>query len=383
MKKIWGPLAALLWFLVVSGAPKSPQSLENPPPLSDNPIQLQAEDPEGKATLYFPDYVDGGGWSVQLVLSNVDPDATAGVRIEVYDPVGQPVLDLFDSDWRLEIPALGSRVLNSAGSGTIRRGWIQVQTKAAVVSGLLTYRHAQSGIEVGVKPVELANRFALFVEESPTVGAGVAVFKPEASPGIELRVRDEEGADPLEGRFVSRGDFHQAALTLPEWFAAERIDTGFLRGFRGLLFLETEDDSPFAPLGLRFGKGTPSLSAVPAIRNPSQDPQAMPLYFPDYVDGGGWSVQLALSNMDAVETAEVEVEAYDQAGRPVPDLFGSGSRFKIPSLGSRVLKSPGRGGNTAWLDPDPDRGGPGQWIIDLSARTVGGRGQCRAGPVGA
>ena len=343
MKKIWGPLAALLWFLVVSGAPTSPQSLENPPPLSDNPIPLQAEDPEGKATLYFPDYVDGGGWSVQLVLSNVDPDATAGVRIEVYDPVGQPVLDLFDSALKLEIPALGSRVLNSAGSGTIRRGWIQVQTKAAVVSGLLTYRHAQSGIEVGVKPVELANRFALFVEESPTVGAGVAVFKPEASPSIELRVRDEEGADPLEGGFVSRGDFHQAARTLPEWFAAEGIDTGFLRGFRGLLFLETEDDSPFAPLGLRFGKGTPSLSAVPAIRNPSQDPQAMPLYFPDYVDGGGWSVQLALSNMDAVETAEVEVEAYDQAGRPVPDLFGSGSRFKIPSLGSRVLKSTGRG----------------------------------------
>ena len=34
--------------------------------------------------LYFPDYVDGGGWSVQLVLSNVDPEAAAEVQVDVY-----------------------------------------------------------------------------------------------------------------------------------------------------------------------------------------------------------------------------------------------------------------------------------------------------------
>ena len=40
------------------------------------------------------------------------------------------------------------------------------------------------------------------------MGAGVAVFKPEAASGIQLRVRDEEGNDPLEGAFVW-GNFHQ------------------------------------------------------------------------------------------------------------------------------------------------------------------------------
>ena len=325
----------------------SPMQTGDPPvenvlrPPDDSSAQQSKEQEE--TVLYFPDYVDGGGWSVQLVLSNVDPDIGAEVRIEVYDPDGQPVLDLFDSDLTLEIPALGSRVLKSTGAGAIRRGWIQAETDADTISGLLTYRHAQSGIEVGVNPVELGSQFALFVEESMTVGAGVAVFKPNAAPRLELRIRDEEGNDPLGGGFVPWGDFQQAARTLPEWFAAEGVDTGFLADFRGLLFLETEDGSKFAPLGLRFGKRTSSLSAVPAIRIRSGDSQEMPLVFPDYVDGGGWSVQLVLSNVDPDAATEVRVQVYDPEGRPVLDLFDSDLTLEIPALGSRVLRSAGSG----------------------------------------
>ena len=309
---------------------------------TDDSIAHQEQEP-GKTILYFPDYVDGGGWSVQLVVSNVDPDATAEVRVEVYDPEGRPVLDLFDSDLTLEIPPLGSRVMRSAGSGAIRRGWIQVGADAPAISGLLTYRHADSGVEVGVQSVELENAFALFVEESPTVGAGIAIFKPDAAPRLELRIRGEEGNDPLEGGFARWADFHQSALTLPEWFSVEGIATGFLDDFRGLLFLETEDKSPFAPLGLRFGKGTSSLSAVPAVRTRSQEPRDTALIFPDYVDGGGWSVQLVLSNVGPEEAAGVRVDVYDPEGRPVLDLFDSDLTLEIPALGSRVLKSAGSG----------------------------------------
>ncbi len=44
------------------------------------------------------------------------------------------------------------------------------------------------------------------------------------------------------------------------------IDTEFLKDFRGILLLRAEDDSLFAPIGIRFGKRTGSLSAVPVIR---------------------------------------------------------------------------------------------------------------------
>ena len=218
-------------------------------------------------TLYFPDFVDGGGWSVQLVLSNTDATSNdAPVTVRVYDSEGDAIRRFFDSDSSLEVPALGSRVLRSAGSGSIRRGWIEVETDSAAVSGLLTYRHIQSGVEVGVKPVELGSQFALFVEESSDIGTGLAIFKPESEPAIELRIRDEEGRDPLDGVFVPRGDFQQLARTMPEWFGVEGVDTEFLGDFRGLLFLRSEDGSLFAPLGLRFGKRTGSLSAVPVIR---------------------------------------------------------------------------------------------------------------------
>ena len=218
-------------------------------------------------TLYFPDFVDGGGWSVQLVLSNTS--ATTGdeaVAVRVYDSDGDAIRRFFDSASSFEIPPLGSRILRSAGSGAIRRGWIEVEADSASVSGLLTYRHAQSGVEVGVKPVELGNQFALFVEESSEIGTGLAIFKPESEPAVELRIRDEEGEDPLDGVFIPHEDFHQRARTMPEWFGVESVDTGFLRDFRGLLFLRSADGSLFAPLGLRFGKQTGSLSAVPVIR---------------------------------------------------------------------------------------------------------------------
>ncbi len=354
MKKIWVPVV-VLWLLPASYSLQRPaEPPENVQTAYEDSIRSQTQE-AGETILYFPDYVDGGGWSVQLALSNVDPDTAAEVVVEVYDEGGEPVPDLFDSGLTFDIPALGSRVLKSSGTGAIRRGWIQVRTGADSVSGLLTYREGRTGIEVSVEPAELGERFALFVEESDDVGAGVAVFKPEASSSIQLRVRDEEGNDPLEGAFVSRGNFRQLARTLPEWFTTEGIDRGFLSDFRGLLFLRTEDESPFAPLGLRFGKRNQSLSSVPAIRDETQEPMETTLYFPDYVDGSGWSVQLALSNIDAATAAEVSVEVFDEDGRTVRDLFDAGSAFRIPSLGSRVLKSAGAGAiRRGWIEVESD-----------------------------
>ena len=255
-------------FFVLSPTQTAASPSENVHRQADDSIVRQEQE---EMVLYFPDYVDGGGWSVQLTLSNAAPNPAADIRVEVYDPDGQNVRDLFDSDLTLEVPPLGTRVLRSAGSGAIRRGWIQIEIDAGTVSGLLTYRHAQSRIEVVVEPAQLGEEFAFFVEESETIGSGLALFKPDAESRIELRLRDEEGNDPLNGLFVPWEDFHQAARTLPEWFAVEGIDMGFLEDFHGFLFLRSEAGTPFAPLGLRFGKRTSSLSVVAATRNPDGD----------------------------------------------------------------------------------------------------------------
>ena len=358
MKHLRNILIAISLLLVSSWAPGPSQVFENTPESSDDSIQHQTGGSGSGTTLVFPDYVDGGGWSVQLALTNLARSAAAEVVITAHDPEGRPV-ELFEAETEGEIPPLGSRVYRSTGGGAVRRGWIEVRTDPPSVSGLLTYRHSGSGMEVGVAPVESGDRFALFVEESDEVGSGLAIFKPARESQIELGIRDEAGQDPV-GEVLLRGEFQQAARTLPEWF--QGVDTGFLRNFRGLLLLGTEDGPPFAPLGLRFGKGTGSLSAVPVIPaapipgdgppNPLQSPGGVSdaLIFPDYVDGSGWSVQLTLSNVNEMAAASGEVLAHDQEGRRI-ELFDSDARFEIPPLGSRVYRSAGEGGlRRGWIE---------------------------------
>ena len=268
MKKFPGALVVLFFLPLVYAEQNADQPSEIVHHGESDQFQTQERD---ETTLYFPDFVDGGGWSVQLVLTNINTNATVPAVVAVYGQDGETVPDLFDSETSFEIPSLGNRVLRSEGEGRIRRGWIEVQTSKASVNGLLTYRNVRSGIEVGVESVELGDHFALFVEESNDIGTGLAIFKQDSSAKFELRIRDEEGRDPLDRRFVQVGDFNQRALTIPEWIGLGGYDTGFLRDFSGLLYLRTEDGSPFAPLGLRFGKRTDSLSAVPVIRIIDED----------------------------------------------------------------------------------------------------------------
>ena len=224
---------------------------------------------QAQTTLYFPDYVDGGEWSVQLAVSNIDTTAAAAVVVTAYDQEGQPLPGFFDSEATFEIPALGSRVLRSTGMGETRRGWIEVRTDTASVSGLLIYRNADTGLEVSVEPVELGNHFALFVEESSGIGTGLAIFKPDPASTIEFRIYGADGMNPLGEGFLTHpvgGEtFQQRGWSIPEWFA-HGIDTEFLQDFRGILLLRSEDNALFAPIGIRFGKQGESFSAIPVIR---------------------------------------------------------------------------------------------------------------------
>ena len=96
-----------------------------------------------------------------------------------------------------------------------------------------------------MKPVDLGNHFALFVEESRDIGTGLAVYKPDPASIIEIQMRDESGK--LIGEALSPGDFQQSALTILEWF---RESTQQLPAeFRGLLFLRGVDGASFAPVG--------------------------------------------------------------------------------------------------------------------------------------
>ena len=249
MEKLPEFLVALLLLQASSWAQDPAPPLENDRRTYGGSLQHQTEDSQQGTVLYFPDYVDGDGWAVQLALSNVNASVAAVAVVEVYGHDGQPVLDLFDSESPIEIPSFGSRVLRSGGAGPIRRGWIQVRTDPASVTGLLTYRQTGTGVEVSVEPVELGNRFALFVEESDTLGSGLAIFKPEASSGIELRIRDEEGNDPLEGEFPPLEGLQASRTHPPGVVRGGRGRYGFPDGFSGSAVRGNREWIPVRPAG--------------------------------------------------------------------------------------------------------------------------------------
>ncbi|MDE2925520.1 MAG: hypothetical protein OXT71_03885 [Acidobacteriota bacterium] len=276
------------------------------------------QNPQGpmQTVMYFPDYVDGGGWSIQLAITNVRPPwvRNAGetlVVVDVYDSQFQDLPEFFGGVRSFMLPDQGTRVLKSAGTGEIRRGWIGVQSDSDTVSGLLTYRNAQSGIEVAVEPTQLGTEFVLFVEETSEIGTGVAIFKPAHGVrlAIEVQIRDETGADPVGEILRWGGSWTQRAQTLPEWF--EGVDQEFLKDFRGLLFLRAAGSNfKFAPLGLRFGKRKPSLSAVPAI--PLRDLSSGKMYWAERdrirranLDGSG-DEYLVTSGLDRLDVLALD-----------------------------------------------------------------------------
>ena len=199
---------------------------------------------------------------MQLVINNVDLTRSEPVEVDVYDQQGRPVPVFFDSVSSFEIPAGGSRVLRSPGGRSIQRGWIEVETDSASIHGLLTYRHAESGIEVGVEAVPLRDHFALYVEESERHRHRPGDFQAGRRFRDRVSVPRRSGARPA-GRGPHRGEL-PAAGPRPSGLV-RGVVTGFLEDFRGLLFLRSADGSGFAPMGLRGGKQQGSLSAVPLI----------------------------------------------------------------------------------------------------------------------
>ena len=316
-------------------------------------------------TLYFPDYADGAGWSVQLAVSNINTTENAAVLVAAYDREGQEILSFFATEdisegtttliSTFEIPPLGTRILKSAhatgadSEPEFRRGWIEVKADTASVSGLLTYRNAETGIEVSVEPVELGNHFALFVEESSGIGTGLAIFKPDPSSTIEFRIYGEDGINPFGEGFVTHPiegrTFQQSVGSIPRWFAVDGIDTEFLQDFRGILLLRSEASALFAPLGIRFGKRGRSLSAVPVIRvtgddgdmpstlAPADDRAALEALY-DTTNGANWANN---TNWNSSAPLDQWYGVFTNANGRVTQLvlYGNGLTGSIPSsLGS-------------------------------------------------
>ena len=244
----------------------------------------------------FADFTAGDGWSAQVAVQNNSTRLDLEGWLLARDGEGE-TRDIFGKTQtmgffggrgiRLSIPPGGTKVFKSKARKSLLRGSVVVlQTSDQWYSDLnqlavvLTYRHAQSGIEVSVPPLDFNGTgqlgdfemaYSVFVEESDAVGTGLAVWRT-AGAKVCFVLFDEdgnrvEGENGWSGVCYSGEDQHLTG-TLPEFFDHWDFSEGFMG--RLAVFVENEthgsyNDGSLFGQGIRFSKDTqkPSLSAIP------------------------------------------------------------------------------------------------------------------------
>ena len=246
--------------------------------------------------LFFADSISGGGWSVQIAVSNNSATRSlwGGLAFVVDRSVeGAAPLTGPEAFEQFTLPPNGTRIFKTSPDGpTIRGGVLLLQfsgfdpfeSDTQMMSAVLTYRH-QSGLEVSVPPIreeDLASPFfsvepayAVFVEHSENVSAGLALWGDPAGE-VCMYLVDLEGNLVIDPDGYSHRCFGEkygdtathAALTLEEWFPS----WDFSEGFQGRWIIYVRDntfgrnnDGFLVPLALRFSRDLKSMSAMPVV----------------------------------------------------------------------------------------------------------------------
>ena len=265
---------------------------------------LHGQDPDGKL---FADFTSGGGWSVQVAIQNNSVERPLrgvllardgeAVPLDIFGPL-EPTSLFGGVGIKFEIPTGGTAIYQSPSEGELVRGTILVLLapdpspfEENTLSAVLTYRYAETGMEVSVPPFDTSKpvlgteqAYSIFIEETAEIGTGLALWRSPASE-VCMRLFDENGNAllseglgglhticyfPVSEDLFGRAAFfrrHRAA-TLPEWFHW----WVFPEEFRGRLVVwardktfGSENDGFVFGQALRFSKNPnkPSLSAIP------------------------------------------------------------------------------------------------------------------------
>lgn len=247
--------------------------------------------------LYFPQFADGGGYTMLLILLNTSAGTETG-KLRFYLDDGSAVVvhqvgGNSNSTFSYNIPAGGVYVFQTDGSpASVHAGWVQAVPDAGMMApvGAGVFSLTQGGILVtqsGVPSAVPTTHARIYVDESGGHDTGLAIANPSGSPmAVVLSAFQTDGVTP-EGS--SNGPVNLAVNGHKAAFAGQFI-TGLPAGFTGVLDITSAQ--PFAALTLRLlnnARGDTLLTTFP-IADFHQAP-VTPLVFPQIADGGGYQTQ--------------------------------------------------------------------------------------------
>ena len=285
-------------------------------------------------TVYFPLFADGGGWTTQVVLVN---PTYAPIRGSVQffgsgsqtEAAAPATLTLADgrsgSAFTYAIPprsATRLRTSNPAGPlevGSVRAVPDPGQPAPSGVSIFAFQKDGMTVSEAGVPASTSGAAFRVYVEASGTPGqphsvrSGIALTNTSDAPTtVSLELTDLDGTAtglpesltiPASGHIARFIDEFFPALTTP---------------FSGILRIaSTAPDIAAVGLRLAINQRHDILVTTTPPADENAAPTASDLFFPLFVDSGGWTTQFILFSGSPGQTASGVIRFTGQDGQPL------------------------------------------------------------------
>jgi hypothetical protein len=264
-----------------------------------------------QATRYFPQFVNGGGYTTTVTLLNTSSSVETGT-IKVFKDEGTQ-----DSSLAYSIAPGGVFVFQSNGAPAAAVvGSVQVVPDSNMFSpigaGVLSYSQGGNLItESGIPAATLTNHALIYIDTSAGHNTGIALAATATSGAtLTLKAFQRNGSTPAGNSpapVTLAANGHRAAFI-------EQFVPGLPPGFTGVLDISAA--TQFAALTLRSlvnARGDFLLTTFP-IADANRD-AASPVILPQVVDGAGYATQVIV--LSPRGTASTSLYFYDDSGAPV------------------------------------------------------------------
>ena len=286
------------------------------------------------ATVYVPHFAAGGGWTTQVILVN-PTHATISGSVQFFgsgsetEAAAPATLTLADgrngSEFTYAIPPRSAtRLRTSDPSGPLEVGSVRAvpDTSQPAPSGVSIFTSQKDGTtvsEAGVPASTAGAAFRLYVEARGTPGqphsvrSGIALTNTSDTPttvSLELTDLDGTATGPTE------------PLTIPASGHVARFIDEFFPGlptpFSGILRIASTAPE-IAAVGLRLAINQRNDILVTTTPPVDESAASTPsdLFFPHFVDSGGWTTQFILFSGSPGQGASGVIRFTGQDGQPL------------------------------------------------------------------
>jgi photosystem II stability/assembly factor-like uncharacterized protein len=277
--------------------------------------------PVRNGCIYFPQFVDGGGYTTSMILLNTSDSYESGT-LQIRDKYGSRLVvneagGRAGSSFKYLIPPGGFFRFQTDGSPTEpKAGWVRVvpdlNTSTPVGSGVFAFNPAGVLVsESGVSSANATTHARVYVDLSGDHNTGLAIANIENSPSsITIRAFEKDG--------VTEAGASQRVLQLTAGgYDAEFADqfiAGLSSGFTGVLDISSA--LPFAALTLRslLNERHDFLMTTFPVADANHAAPS-PVVFPHIADGEGYATEFILLSPGAESGNTLRL--YDDNGRPM------------------------------------------------------------------